>query len=100
MNFDHIENTTIKIDSKKHLIRFENGMTGIGSRAYWVDDNKMFHDAVRQTEDITKGNHFIYTMKWRDTPWDRVDIIISEKELPNLLAEENKWREPTKKQFN
>lgn len=100
MGFNYIENTTIKIDGIEHQIRFEKGMTGIGSRAYWIDDVKQSNNSVRQSKDITNGNHFIYTIKWRDTPWDRVDIIISEEEFPIIMSEENEWREPLKKYFN
>ena len=99
MKFDYLENTEILIDGEKHQVRFENGMTGIGSRRYWVDDKLQSENSVWQTSDITKGNHFIYTIKWRDTPWDKVDIIIHEDELPKLLNDENKWREPFKRTF-
>lgn len=98
--FKYTENTKIKIDGKKHLIRMYDGMTGIGSRDYWIDGVKQWRNCVTQSADITKGNHFIYTIRWRDTDWDLVDIIISEKELPNLLDENNKWREPKKRIFN
>ncbi len=97
--FDYTEDTEIIIDGEKHLIRFYDGMTGIGSRDYWVDGIKQARNAVRQTADITKGNHFIYTIKWRDTPWDKVDVVISEEELPNLLNAGQKWREPIKREF-
>lgn len=98
MPFDYIENTEITINGEKHLIRFENGMTGIGSRRYWIDDREQSKNSVRQTSDITNGNHYIYTIKWRDTPWDKVDIIVSEDELPIILHENNKWREPFKRE--
>ncbi len=99
MTFDHLENTKITIAGREHYIRFENGMTGIGSRKYWIDDKIQFQNSLRQSEDITKGNHFIYRIKWRDTPWDKADLIISEKELPKLLNKENEWREPQKLTF-
>ena len=76
-----------------------NGMTGIGSREYWIDDKKQHHNIVMQSQDITKGNHEIYTIKWRDTPWDKIDIIIHESEVPFLLSNENSWREPSKRSF-
>lgn len=97
--FDYLINTRVQIYGKYHVIRFENGMTGIGSRKYWVDDKEQFNKCVRQSTDLEKGNHYIYSMKWRDTPWDRVDIIISEDLIAVLLAEENKWREPRKREF-
>ena len=75
-------------------------MTGIGSRRYWIDDKDQYRNAVIQSEDLTKGNHEIYTIKWRDTPWDKIDIIIHEDEVPLLLKEENDWREPIKLSFN
>ena len=40
MYFDYTENTEILIDNKKHKIRMFNGMSGIGSRKYWIDDKK------------------------------------------------------------
>lgn len=99
MNFNYITNTEVTIDNKKHYIRMYNGMTGIGSREYWIDDKKQHHNIVMQSQDITKGNHEIYTIKWRDTPWDKIDIIIHESEVPFLLSNENSWREPSKRSF-
>lgn len=99
MNFNYITNTEVIIDNKKHYIRMYNGMTGIGSREYWIDDKKQHHNIVMQSQDITKGNHEIYTIKWRDTPWDKIDIIIHESEVPFLLSNENSWREPSKRYF-
>lgn len=100
MNFSYTENTPITIDNKKHFVRMYNGMSGIGSRRYWIDDREQFNNAVTQSEDLTKGNHEIYQIKWRDTPWDTIDIIIHENEVPFLLSEENAWREPKKRTFN
>ena len=100
MSFKYTTNTEITIDNQKHFVRMENGMTGIGSRRYWIDDKDQYRNAVTQSEDLTKGNHEIYTIKWRDTPWDKIDIIIHEDEVPFLLKEENAWREPTKRSFN
>lgn len=94
--FDYTENTPVMIDNKIHMVRFYDGMTGIGSRDFWVDDKKYSHGAVRQTENLTRGNHFLYLIKWRDQPWDLVYIFISEEQLPVLLSEENSWREPKK----
>ena len=99
MNFNYITNTEVTIDNKKYYIRMYNGMTGIGSREYWINDKKQHHNIVMQSQDITKGNHEIYTIKWRDTPWDKIDIIIHESEVPFLLSNENSWREPTKRSF-
>lgn len=92
--FDYVTDTEITLGGNRHVVRFADGMTGIGSRRYWLDGREGFHDAVRQTADITKGNHFLYDIKWRDNPWDRVHIFIHEDELPALLSEENRWREP------
>jgi len=100
MNLKYIRDTEIIIDNKKHFICMENGMTGIGSRRYWINDKKQDRNAVIQSEDLTKGNHEIYTIKWRDTPYDKIDIIIHENEVPFLLNEENAWRNPTKRFFN
>jgi hypothetical protein len=96
MKFDLIENTPVVIDSKENLVRFENGMTGIGSRRFWINDEEYGYNAVRQTDDITQGNHSLYLIKWRDTPWDKVYLFISEKYVPDLLSEDNRWREPKK----
>ena len=99
MNFNYTTNTEITIDNKKHYVRMYNGMTGIGSREYWIDDKKQFNNAVMQSPDITQGNHEVYSIKWRDTPWDKIDIIIHENEVPFLLSPENSWREPVKRHF-
>jgi len=98
--FKYVAPTQVLIDGQSRTIQMENGMTGIGSRTYYVDGKNQFHRCVTQSEDLTNGNHAIYTIKWRDTPWDKVDVIIHEAELPVLLSEENKWREPTKRTFN
>ena len=94
--WDYAQDTEITLSGEKHILRMEQGMTGIGSRDYWIDGRKGNRHCVTQSVDLTQGNHFIYKIKWRDTPWDRVDIIIQESELPTLLTEENKWREPVK----
>lgn len=96
MNFDYLENTKILINGKEHLIRFENGMTGIGSRGCWIDDKKLPYNVLRQSEDIEDGNHYIYIILWRKNPWDKALILISEKELPILFEDINKWRNPIK----
>jgi len=96
MDFDLITNTPVTINGKRHLVRFENGMTGIGSRRFWIDDKEYQDNAVRQTDDITQGNHFLYKIKWRNTPWDRVYLFISEKYESYLLSEGQSWREPKK----
>lgn len=99
MNFDYTENTPIIIDNEKHFVRMFNGMSGIGSRKYWIDDKDQKNEVVMHTPHLTKGNHEIYTMKWRGDPWDIVDIIIHEDEVPLLLSKENEWREPVKRYF-
>lgn len=96
MEFDLLINTPITLNGETHLVRFYNGMSGIGSREFWIDDKRYDYGAVRQSADLTKGNHFLYKMKWRDTPWDWVYIFIHEDELSMLLNEDNKWREPKK----
>jgi len=98
MEFSYIKDTEVLIDNKKHIIKMENGMTGIGSRSFRLDGIKEHLNIVTQSPDITKGNHFLYIMKWRDTPWDKVYILIHEDELPILLSDENKWREPKKQE--
>jgi hypothetical protein len=93
-DFDYITTTPISIDGKPHTVKFENGMTGIGSRDFWLDGKNFgMFNAVIQSDDLTEGNHFLYLMKWRDTPWDKVYIFISEKYLPLLLEEKESWRE-------
>jgi hypothetical protein len=89
-------NTPVKINGKVRLIRLEEGMTGIRSRTYYIDNKKQYPNCVLQTEDLTKGNHFIYRINWGENPWDIVDIIISEDEVPYLLNKEvqPKWRNP------
>jgi hypothetical protein len=99
MNFKYIENTSITIDNEKHLIKMYNGMTGIGTRIYWIDNKKQFNNVFTKSDDLTNGNHEIYSIKWRDIPWDRIDIILHESEVPILLNDENSWREPKKRIF-
>jgi hypothetical protein len=96
MDFDLLVDTPVMIDNKIHQVRFANGMTGIGSRDFWIDGKK-YSDGVMQTPDITKGNHFLYSFLWRDNPWDRIYIFIAESELPVLLNEDESWRKPIKK---
>jgi len=88
--------TPVLIDGKPHTVQMANGMTGICSRQFWIDGKGFDRKLVTQSGDLTKGNHFLYMMKWRDQPWDKVYILIHEDELPMLLNEENKWREPRK----
>lgn len=91
--FDLLENTEMIINGEKHLLRFENGMTGIGSRRGFIDNREFSDNFVRHSADLTKGNHFLYRMRWRDNPWSYVYILIAEEFEADLLSEENKWRD-------
>lgn len=98
--WDYSEITPVIIDGVKHNIQMCEGMTGIGSRMYWIDGKKQLRNCVTQSADLTQGNHFIYKMNWRENPWDTVDIIIHEDELTFLLDEKQpKWRNPIKLTF-
>lgn len=96
--WDYSKPCPVLIDGKLHIIEMEKGMTGIGSRRYWLDGKKMSRNCVTQSLDITEGNHFIYKINWRENPWDTVDIIIHENETPFLLDENKQpsWRNPVK----
>lgn len=96
MSFDLITDTTITLNDKPHTVRFENGMTGIGSRGCWLDGHELIFNAVRHTDNLTKGNHLLYLIKWRDNPWSKIYIFINEKYEKELLSPENAWREPQK----
>jgi hypothetical protein len=74
----------------------EDGMTGIGSRRYWLNGREGFKNLVLQSEDIEKDNHFLYRLKWRDDHISFVHLLICESELGLLLSEENEWRCPEK----
>lgn len=94
--FDLITDTPVTIDGKTHMVRFQDGMTGIGSRSFWIDGKKYPRNALRHTDDLTKGNHFLYLIKWRDVPWDKCYLFIQEDALLVLLNDDNSWREPVK----
>lgn len=96
MTFRYTEDTPISIDGKTVLLRMENGMTGIGSRAYWINGEKKSLNLVTHSDDITKSDHSLYRMKWRDQPWDLVAILIAKEFEEELLSEGNSWREPKK----
>lgn len=92
MDFNYITDTEILIDNEKHIIRMGNGMTGLGSRTFWLDGIENPFNIVTQSADITKGNHFLYVIKL--TPFDKAYILIHEDEVSELLSDANKWREP------
>jgi hypothetical protein len=96
--FNYTENTIVTIDGKPHIIRMYDGCTGIGSREYWLDDKKRSNNIVTQSNDITVGNHELYRINWREQPWDVIDILIHEDEVPYLLDKEKQpsWRNPIK----
>ena len=94
--FDMTTNTPVTIDGKIYMVRFYPGMSGIGSRKFWINDKDFYPDAVRHTDDLETGNHFLYLMKWRDTPWDKVHVFIKEELLQDLINDQNAWREPRK----
>lgn len=100
--WDYALDTPIIIDGKPHTIRMEQGMTGIGSRHYWINGESRSERCATQSADLTKGNHFIYRINWRENPWDTLDLIISEEELPMLLDRElqPEWRNPIKREIN
>ena len=91
-DFRYVEDTPVLLNGKRHMIRMENGMTGIGSREWWLDGEKMHSRILQQSDNISDGEHQIYYFKWRDTPWDKCYIIVSHDEVPKLLAQQ--WREP------
>jgi hypothetical protein len=98
MEFSYIEDTKVMIDGKYHMIKMENGMTGIGSRSWWLNGDRKSPNIVTQSGDISKGNHELYLINWRENPWDKVYIIIHEDEVPKLLnkQEQPEWRNPRK----
>ena len=89
MSFKYTENIQITIDGKKHLVKMEDGMTGIGSRGFWLNHVKEYRNLVIHSKDLAKGNHFLYTIKYGDCPWEKVDILIAEqlRSLPCLGGE-------------
>ena len=92
--FDMTNDTAVTIEGRKRMVRFENGMTGIGSRRFWIDGKEYPYGGVRQSADLTQGNHFLYLFKWRDQPWDKLYVFIHEDHLDGLLDESQAWREP------
>jgi hypothetical protein len=86
------EDIPVTINGTVFKVRFENGMTGIRSRVVWIN-NKKFGNAVLHTDDLTVGNHLLYSIRWRDSTWDKVLIFISESLIDELIND-NKWREP------
>lgn len=78
MNFFYVTNTECLINGKAESIRLENGCTGIGSRRFWLNDCLQDERIILLSEDITKGNHFIYFGYWGTRPWDTVYFLVSE----------------------
>lgn len=96
MSFPNTENTKVMLNGEPHLIRFENGMTGIGSRIFWIDNKKYCDGAITISDDIKDGGHFLYRMKWRNTPWDEIFYLIGESYNDRFLAatKDSEWQEP------
>lgn len=78
MNFNYITNTECLINGKTESIRLGNGCTGIGSRQFWLNDCLQNEGIILLSEDITKGNHFVYFGYWGERPWDTVYFLVSE----------------------
>lgn len=38
--FDLLTDTPITIDGERHMLRFANGMSGIGSIQFWIDGSE------------------------------------------------------------
>ena len=98
MKFKYTDDTKVMIDGKYHTVKMYPGMTGIGSRDWWLDGNRKLKNIVTQSRDLTKGNHELYIINWRENPWDTVYILIHENEVPFLLDKEKQpsWRNPEK----
>ena len=98
MEWTYTKNTPILIDGILHQIRLYNGMTGIGSRDYWIDDKKQQKRVFINDGEIKDDEDYsVYNIKWRDNPWDRVDIVISKKDEYTLFTDDLKWIEPKKR---
>jgi len=94
--FKWTEDTPVIIDNEKHTLRFENGMTGIGSRRFWIDGHFASCERAWVYTDLD-GNLQIYLIRWRDTPWnDVVYLFIKDTDAHVLFEERNKWRKPVK----
>lgn len=99
--WDYAKPTPVIIDGEEHIIQMGEGMTGIGSRSYSIDGKRQSRNCVTQSADISVGNHSIYKINWRENPWDTIDIIIHDDEVPFLLDKEKQpeWRNPVKINF-
>ena len=99
MNFDYIENTKCLINNKEETIRLGNGCTGIGSRECWINGKKLPDNILIISDDITKGNHFLYFGCWGERPWDTDYFLVSEKEEKIFLERfsvPNVYKDPVK----
>ena len=86
----------VLIDGIRRSLWRDDGMTGIGSRDFSIDGKKFPYGIVQHSEDVTAGNHFLYLINWRERPWDKVYIIISEDHVSHLLEGQPDWRNAQK----
>lgn len=99
MSFNYITNTECLIDGKAETIRLENGCSGIGSRQFWMNNCLQDERIILFTEDITKGNHFIYFGYWGKRPWDTDYFLVNESEKDFFLkrfGKNNVYKDPVK----
>ena len=98
--FDYIENTKCLINGKEELIRLGKGCTGIGSRTFWINNKGQADNLINLSDDITKGNHFIYFGYWGERPWDSCYFLVPESEAELFLEQirgQNVYKQPEKR---
>ena len=100
MNFKYTENTSCNIDNKPVSIRCENGMTGIGSRRFWINNKAQSDNLIIFSEDISNGNHSLYYGYWGSRPWDTCYFLVADKEKEDFIKafnnNKNVYGVPTK----
>lgn len=84
MKLKYTENTLCIINNKEYSIRCEDGMTGIGSRKFWLNDVEQCYNIIICTNDVSEGNHLLYLTYWDNVPWKR-DFFLIDKEDEELL---------------
>ena len=84
LQFPYTENTSINIDGEVKKIKFFNGMSGLGSRKFWLDDKEPFmldSCIIHSDIDENKDEEFVFILL---EEYHKRLILITKKDLQEI----------------
>lgn len=81
----------IIINNDAFILKMTQEMSGIGGREYFLNNKKQRRKLITLSSNISEGNHTIYTVKLKNSPDYKIDILIHEKDIENIPSLNDNW---------